>query len=220
MEKACLIGMVLLPIVSSGVWAQHVERENPDIAVEGQAPPGKLPRSLYLEPVESITVPENSDNPFRGKISRVHLYADGSRESGRNSLYLVAEMRWYGDDGDQPHIVGIFSGYTVDDEKKLELSDLDGDGFPELILRHERGAGATCMRIFRFSRKTNSDDESCITLSPMLKQVGFCRTGIGTVRLEDDGTVVVKTYPEGGRVPTSVKKYRLEQGADGMKEVE
>ena len=40
-----------------------------------------------------------------------------------------------------------------------------------------------------------------------------CRTGMGTVRLEDDGTVVVKTYPEGGKIPASVKKYRLEQGA-------
>ena len=29
-----------------------------------------------------------------------------------------------------------------------------------------------------------------------------------------------RTYPEGGKIPESVKKYRLEQGADGMKEVE
>ena len=54
----------------------------------------------------------------------------------------------------------------------------------------------------------------------MLKTGVHCRTGMGTVRLEDDGTVVVKTYPEGGKIPASVKKYRLEQGADGMKEVE
>lgn len=46
----------------------------------------------------------------------------------------------------------------------------------------------------------------------MLKQVGCCRTGMGTVRLEDDGTVVVKTYPEGGKIPASVKNTVWNRG--------
>lgn len=212
--------MAFLLAISAGVWAQQEERENPDIAVEGQIPPGELPRPLHLVPVESIAVPEEPGAPS-GLVRRVHLYADRAHGCGENSLYLVAEMRCVGEDGEQPHIVGIFSGYTVDEEKTLELSDLDGDGFPELILRHERGAGAVYMRIFRFSRQPNiSDSASCITLSPMLKQVGCCRTGIGCVTLEGDGTVVVETYPEGGKLPASVKKYRLERGKDELKEVE
>ena len=153
-------------------------------------------------------------------ISRVHLYADRSHGSGEDSIYLVAEMNFCGEDGDQPHIVGIFAGSPAG-EPCMRLADLDRDGIPELVLVHEAGAGGSYMRIFRISQEPNvSDDKSCISASAMLKQVGCCRTGMGTVRLEDDGTVVVKTYPEGGKIPASVKKYRLEQGADGMKEVE
>lgn len=190
-----------------------------DVAVDTRTAFGKPPRSLHLEPVESLSVPKNPDIPY-GMISRVHLYADRSHGSGEDSIYLVAEMNFCGEDGDQPHIVGIFAGSPAG-EPCMRLADLDRDGIPELVLVHEAGAGASYMRIFRISQEPNVyDDKSCISASAMLKQVGCCRTGMGTVRLEDDGTVVVKTYPEGGKIPASVKKYRLEQGADGMKEVE
>lgn len=211
MNKACLIVLMLLP-VTGAVAVQYV-------AVDVQAAFGKPPRALHLDPVESLVLPQPPDAPS-GLPSRVHLFADRAHGSGENSLYLVAEMNYRGEDGDQPHIVGIFSGFLTE-EPCMRLADLDNDGVPELILVHEAGAGAVYMRVFRISQIPNaSDDKSCISASAMLKQVGCCRTGLGIVRLEDDGTVVVKTYPEGGRVPTSVKKYRLEQGEDGMKEVE
>lgn len=211
--------MALLPVIHASVAPGQEAEDCRDVAVDRQAAFGKLPRSLHLEPVESLSVPENPDMPS-GMVSRVHVYADRSHGSGEESIYLVAEMNYRGEDEDQPHLVGIFAGSTVE-EPCMKLADLDKDGIPELVLVHEAGAGASYMRIFRFSRKPNvSDDWSCISASPMLKQVGCCRTGIGTVKLEGDGTVVVKTYPEGGKLPSSVKKYRLEQGADSMQEVE
>ena len=219
MEKACLIGMAFLPVVHASFAAGQQAEDRGDVAVDTRTAFGKPPRSLHLEPVESLSVPKNPDIPY-GMISRVHLYADRSHGSGEDSIYLVAEMNFCGEDGDQPHIVGIFAGSPAE-EPCMRLADLDRDGIPELVLVHEAGAGASYMRIFRISQEPNVyDDKSCISASAMLKQVGCCRTGMGTVRLEDDGTVVVKTYPEGGKIPASVKKYRLAQGADGMKEVE
>lgn len=215
MNKACLIGFMFLPVMAAAQEASKVE----GVAVDVQAAFGKPPRSLHLEPVESLALPQHPGAPS-GLPGRVHVYRDKAHGSGENSLYLVAEMNYCGEDGDQPHIVGIFAGSPAG-EPCMKLADLDKDGVPELVLVHEAGAGASYMRIFRISQTPHvSDDKSCISASVMLKQVGCCRTGIGTVTLEDDGTVVVKTYPEGGRVPSSVRKYRLERGADWMTEAE
>lgn len=206
---------MFLPVMAA---AQEASKEE-DVAVDVQAAFGKPPRSLHLEPVESLTLPQHPGAPS-GLPGRVHVYRDKAHGSGENSLYLVAEMNYRGEDEDQPHIVGIFAGSPVG-EPCMKLADLDRDGVPELVLVHEAGAGASYMRIFRISQTPHvSDDKSCISASVMLKQVGCCRTGMGTVTLEDDGTVVVKTYPEGGRVPLSVRKYRLERGADWMTEAE
>lgn len=206
---------MFLHVMAAAQEAGKVE----DVAVAVQAAFGKPPRSLHLEPVESLALPQHPDAPS-GLPGRVHVYRDKAHGSGENSLYLVAEMNYRGEDGDQPHIVGIFAGSPAG-EPCMKLADLDKDGVPELVLVHEAGAGASYMRIFRISQTPHvSDDKSCISASVMLKQVGCCRTGIGTVTLEDDGTVVVKTYPEGGKVPSSVRKYRLERGADWMKEAE
>lgn len=215
MNKACLIGFMFLHVMAAAQEASKVE----GVAVAVQAAFGKPPRSLHLEPVESLVLPQHPGAPS-GLPGRVHVYRDKAHGSGENSLYLVAEMNYRGEDGDQPHIVGIFAGSPAG-EPCMKLADLDKDGVPELVLVHEAGAGASYMRIFRISQTPHvSDDKSCISASVMLKQVGCCRTGIGTVTLEDDGTVVVKTYPERGKVPSSVRKYRLERGADWMKEAE
>lgn len=206
---------MFLPVMAAAQEASKVE----DVAVDIQAAFGKPPRSLHLEPVESLVLPQHPGAPS-GLPGRVHVYRDKAHGSGENSLYLVAEMNYRGEDGDQPHIVGIFAGSPAG-EPCMKLADLDKDGVPELVLVHEAGAGASYMRIFRISQTPHvSDDKSCISASVMLKQVGCCRTGIGTVTLEDDGTVVVKTYPERGKVPSSVRKYRLERGADWMTETE
>lgn len=206
---------MFLHVMAAAQEASKVE----DVAVDIQAAFGKPPRSLHLEPVESLVLPQHPGAPS-GLPGRVHVYRDKAHGPGENSLYLVAEMNYRGEDGDQPHIVGIFAGSPAG-EPCMKLADLDKDGVPELVLVHEAGAGASYMRIFRISQTPHvSDDKSCISASVMLKQVGCCRTGIGTVTLEDDGTVVVKTYPERGKVPSSVRKYRLERGADWMTETE
>lgn len=88
-------------------------------------------------------------------ISRVHLYADRSHGSGEDSIYLVAEMNFCGEDGDQPHIVGIFAGSPAG-EPCMRLADLDRDGIPELVLVHEAGAGASYMRISAFPKNRMS----------------------------------------------------------------
>lgn len=127
MEKACLIGMAFLPVVHASFAAGQQAEDRGDVAVDTRTAFGKPPRSLHLEPVESLSVPKNPDIPY-GMISRVHLYADRSHGSGEDSIYLVAEMNFCGEDGDQPHIVGIFAGSPAG-EPCMRLVDLDRDGF-------------------------------------------------------------------------------------------
>ena len=91
MEKACLIGMAFLPVVHASFAAGQQAEDRGDVAVDTRTAFGKPPRSLHLEPVESLSVPKNPDIPY-GMISRVHLYADRSHGSGEDSIYLVAEM--------------------------------------------------------------------------------------------------------------------------------
>lgn len=216
MNKACLIGMAFLPVMGMAFTAAQ------DVAVGEQAEMEPPPRALLLEPVQSLSVP-NPDGQ-RGMISRVHLYADkkhGHGNVGNEILYLVAEMDYWGQKSVQPHIVGIFQGYMIKDVDQMKLADMDGDGMPELLLFHHFFVETPYVRVFRFSKKPNvMDQRSCITSSAMLKQVGCLSSGIGTVTLEDDGTVAVAEYAEGGKVPLSVKKYRLEQSADELEEVE
>lgn len=209
MNKACLIVLMLLP-VTGAVAVQ-------DVAVDVQAALGKPPRALHLEPVESLSIPQSPDAPS-GLVSRVHLYVDKAHGSGENSLYLVAEMNYRGEDEDQPHIVGIFAGSRAGEEPALRLSDLDGDGIPELVLVHEAGAGAFHLRVFRISREAHAgDDGSCITASPMLKQVGCVIASLGTIAIERDGTVVSRCYTDESRRQLTVQKYRLKKGEDEMK---
>lgn len=193
-----------------------------DVAAVEQAEMEPPPRDLILKPVQSLSVP-NPDGQS-GMIRRVHLYADKKderRNAGNEILYLVAEMDYWGQKKPQPHIVGIFQGYMIEGIDQMKLMDLDGDGVPELVLTHHFYIESPYMRVFRFSRKPNAmDQQSCITSSAMLKQVGCCNTVLGIVTLQDDGTIVVEKYSEGGAVPLSVRKYRLEQGADKLSEVE
>lgn len=213
MNKACLIGLMFLPVTGAAQEAGHEE----DVAVEVQAAFGKPPRSLHLEPVESLALPQRPGVPS-GLPSRVHVYVDKTHVTGENSLYLVAEMSYCGEDEAQPHIVGIFAGSTVGAHPALRLHDLDGDGVPELLLVHEAGAGAFLLRIFRISREANvRDSKSCITASPMLKQVGCVIASLGSVAVEEDGTVVSRCYTDESRRRLMVRKYRLEKGEDELK---
>lgn len=213
MNKACFIGLMFLPVMGAAQEAAN----NQDVAVEVQAAFGKPPRALHLEPVESLVLPQYPD-ASSGLVNRVHLYVDKAHGSGENSLYLVAEMNYRGEDEDQPHVVGIFAGSRVGDGPALWLSDLDGDGMPELVLAHEAGAGAFHLRVFRISRKAHAGDyRSCITASPMLKQVGCIVASLGTVAVEEGGAVVSRCYTDESRSRLMVRKYRLNKGEDEIK---
>lgn len=215
MKKACFIGLVFLPVMGAAQEAGN----NRDVAVEVQAAFGKPPRSLHLDPVESLVLPQHPGAPA-GLVTRVHLYVDKAHGAGENSLYLVAEMNYRGEDEDQPHIVGIFAGSRVGEEPALRLSDLDGDGMPELLLVHEAGAGAFHLRVFRISQVAHAgDSRSCITASPMLKQVGCIIASLGTVAVEEDGAVVSRCYTDESRRRLMVRKYRLNKGEDEIKPV-
>lgn len=215
MDKACLIGLISLPVMA-GAAVQEAGNAQ-DVAVDVPTALGRPPRALHLEPVESLVLPQPPDAPS-GLVSRAHLYEDKSHGSGENSLYLVAEMNYRGEDEDQPHIVGIFAGSRVGEEPALRLSDLDGDGFPELVLVHEAGAGAFHLRVFRISRQAHvGDSGSCITASPMLKQVGCVISSLGTVAVEKDGTVVSRCFTDEFRRKLMIRKYRLKKGEDEMK---
>lgn len=216
MNKTCLIGMAFLSVMGISFTAAQ------DVVVGEQAEMEPPPRALFLEPVQSLSVP----NPGvqSGMIRRVHLYADkkhGAESVGDEILYLVAEMDYWGQKSVQPHIVGIFQGYMIKDVDQMKLADMDGDGMPELLLFHHFFVESPYVRVFRFSTKPNAmDQRNSITSSAMLKQVGCFSTGTGTVTLEGDGVIAVAEFSDGGKVPLSVKKYRLEQGADELEEVE
>ena len=208
----CTVGLLCLGM--GGGWqgfASAGENDNDDSSVAVCEPlAAARPRSLMLEPVESLDVPHEAGND--GLVRRVHLYADAEKLS---KIYLVAEIN-----EEKIEIVGIFDGWISSEKEQLSLQDLDGDGFPELILRYEAGTGTTHVRVFVISREPFvKDSESCITASPLLPQVGHFVTSVGDVAVHEDGLVEV-TFPghAAERIPASpTKRYRMADGV--MKEV-
>ena len=75
MEKACLIGMAFLPVVHASFAAVQQAEDRGDVAVDTRTAFGKPPRSLHLEPVESLSVPKNPDIPYRPAAQPIYPWS-------------------------------------------------------------------------------------------------------------------------------------------------
>ncbi len=194
-------------------------QDNPDLAVTDPAVAEQKPVSLKLEAVESIDVPEPKN--ARNKdflIKRIHIYRDD--QEVKDVLYLMAEMCLIGSEAPVPHVVGVFWGYRYEkDEAFLSLEDLDGDGWPELLMKHREGADAYCLRVFRISQEAHKlDRDSCISASSMVKQVGYLNSGMGAFSV-NNGEIVDTEMDEERQNPKTLHRYVLKKGEHQLTEV-
>ncbi len=204
-------------------------QDNPDMAVSNPDATETKPSTLTLKPVESINIPEPKDARNNDPIiKRIHLYE--SPDDGE-FLYLMAEEQGLGDDGKESslYMVGAFWGYrmtrditdgVVEYQESLSLEDLDGDGWPELILRHWCGADAAYLRVFRISQQPKKwgNEDSCNSFGGMVKLIGTVMTGIGSAVVKN-GVVVVSHHDEGVLEPKAIKRYTLKKGEDKLTEM-
>ncbi len=216
---------VIIAILLCGWGTAH---DNPDMAVTNPEALESRPMTVELTPVESINIPEpkgaRRNDPV---IKRIHLYE--SPDDGE-FLYLMAEVQGLGDDKESSlYMVGAFWGYrmsgditdgVVEYQESLSLEDLDGDGWPELILRHWCGADAAYLRVFRISQQAKKwgNEDVCNSFSGMVKLIGTFMTGIGSAVVKN-GMVVVSHYDEGIGVPKAINRYALKKGEDKLTEV-
>lgn len=162
---------------------------------------------INLLPVESITIHKEKKE---GLINKMYIYESTLPGAGATHLYLVAEMTFLGQDGDRPHIVGIYPGY----KGTLKLMDVNGDDKPELIFTYFSGTDSLQMRIYSFSEKPNATDKnSRITSSAMLPELGFFTSSFGRIQAQNDGVVLVFDYKdESKKELLPPKAYILKEG--------
>ncbi len=203
-------------------------QDNPDMAVTNPEAAELKPMSLFLTPIESIDIPEPKAVGKHSRIiKRVHLY--DSPDDGE-FLYLMAEEQGMGEGKETTlYLVGVFWGYRMlsaytdgeyEYEESLSLEDLDGDGWPELILRHLCGADAAYLRVFRIAQQPQKwgNGNACDSFTGMVKMIGVYVVGIGSAVVEN-GQVVVRRYDEGANKPKSTVRYGLKQGEDKLTEI-
>ncbi len=208
----------IVGIIAVALCAGVAAQDNPDLAVTDPTVIDQKPKSVTLEPVESINIPEPKNALNKNYlIKRIHVYKAAQTE---DVLYLMAEMCLFGGEEPVPHVVGVFWGYRYEkDEDFLTPEDLDGDGWPELMLKHRTGADEYCLRVFRIFQEGNrTDRDSCISVSRMVRQVGCLNSAMGAFSV-NNGVIVETELDEERQNPKTLHRYVLKKGEDKLTEV-
>ena len=218
MKKTAFFPVSLSPfLLAAGLLNMQAKAEpdtNPDIAVDEKTAEGLNLPAIRLDPLQSVDIPAQQGSPTE-HIKRVLLYGT----AGIPTLYLVLQMSYSGSEPDALHIAGIFNGYPDKEHTQLILLDMDKDGVPEVIMRYLSGTDASNMRIFRFAKNPEPHrDDSNLPFGAFLPHIGHFISGLDSVTLDPDGSVIVHDYTDEGREKAITKKYRLVDGV--MKEME